>query len=131
MMEMRERKNRRNNIIMKGIKGEEREKGNKKKQMMREIGMEEKMEDIKEIAKRGSERANRVIVQMRSLKDKKKVMKKKRELTEKGIKMEDDLIWKERKMKWRIEEIAREEREKGNRVWLGYGKIQIEGKWWR
>jgi len=27
-----------------------------------------------------------------------------------------------------IEEIARREREKGKRVWVRYGKIQIEGK---
>jgi len=32
---------------------------------------------------------------------------------------------------WRIREIARQERGRGKRIWVSYGKIQIEGKWWR
>lgn len=52
-------------------------------------------------------------------------------MKEKGIKIEDDLTWKERKMKWVLEEIARQERNKGKSVWIRYGKIQIDGIWWR
>lgn len=33
-------------------------------------------------------------------------------------------------MKCRLEEVAREQEKKGKRVWLGYGKIRIEGEWW-
>lgn len=29
------------------------------------------------------------------------------------------------------EEIAREEEGKGRKVWVGYGKIRIDEKWWR
>lgn len=32
-------------------------------------------------------------------------------------------------MKWKLEEIAREEERKGNRVWIGYGKIRINEQW--
>lgn len=42
----------------------------------------------------------------------------------------DDLIQKERKMKWRLVGIAREQEERGYKVWLGYEKIRIEGEWW-
>jgi len=48
-----------------------------------------------------------------------------------NIRIEDDLTWMERKMEWRLKEIARIERGKGRRVWVSYGKIQIEGKLWR
>jgi len=33
------------------------------------------------------------------------------------IRIEDDLTWKERRMEWRIKEIARQERGRGKGVW--------------
>lgn len=30
-----------------------------------------------------------------------------------------------------MESIAWREKERNKRVWVGYGKIQIDGKWWR
>lgn len=47
------------------------------------------------------------------------------------MRLEDDLTRGERKMRWKIEEIAGEERKKGKTVWVGYGKIQKEGKSWK
>jgi len=58
-------------------------------------------------------------------------MEKKKELKGKKIRIDDDLTWAERRMKWRIGEIAEEERKKGNKVWTGYGKIRINEYWWR
>jgi len=34
-------------------------------------------------------------------------------------------------MEWRIKKIARQEEGRKKRIWVSYGKIQIEGKWWR
>jgi len=34
-------------------------------------------------------------------------------------------------MRWRLEELAREEERKGRKVRIGYGKIKIEENWWR
>lgn len=31
-------------------------------------------------------------------------------------------------MKWRLGKIAEEERRRGSRVWIGYGKIRIDSK---
>lgn len=42
----------------------------------------------------------------------------------------DDLTWKERKVKWKLEEIVREEEREGRKVWMSYGKIRIEEEWW-
>lgn len=33
-------------------------------------------------------------------------------------------------MKWRLEEIARNEEKRSKRVWVGYGKMKIDGDWW-
>lgn len=43
----------------------------------------------------------------------------------------EDWTWKERKMRWRLEKIARVEEGKGRKVWVDYGKIRIDEKWWR
>jgi len=71
------------------------------------------------------------VVKMRKMEQKRELMIRKRKVRERGLMIEDDLTWRERKMKWKLEEIARQERERGKRVWVGYGKIQIEGKWWK
>lgn len=34
-------------------------------------------------------------------------------------------------MRWKLEEIAKEKERKGNKVWIGYGKIRIEEQWWK
>lgn len=34
-------------------------------------------------------------------------------------------------MRWKLVDIAKGEEKRGNRVWLGYGKIKINKKWWR
>lgn len=71
-----------------------------------------------------------VVVRLGSREQKRQVMEKKRKLKGRKERIEDDLTWEERKMKWKVEEIA-EERRKGNRVWTGYGKIRINEKWWK
>jgi len=34
-------------------------------------------------------------------------------------------------MRWKLEEIARKEMSEGRKVWIGYGKIRIDERWWR
>lgn len=34
-------------------------------------------------------------------------------------------------MRWMVQDIAWKERSKGKRVRIGYGRVQIEGKWWK
>lgn len=36
-----------------------------------------------------------------------------------------------KKMRWRLEDIARIEERRENRVWVSYGKIRINEQWWR
>lgn len=37
----------------------------------------------------------------------------------------------ERKMRRRLERIARAEEEKGNKIWIGFGRLKIGEIWWR
>lgn len=40
------------------------------------------------------------------------------------------MTWGERKARWKIREIAREEMIKGNKVRIGNDKISVNGQWW-
>lgn len=69
------------------------------------------------------------IVRLRKVESKIEIMRKRRDLTDKEVRIDDDLTWKERRIRWRLEDIARRERGKGKRVRVGYGKLLIEGRW--
>lgn len=49
----------------------------------------------------------------------KEIMRKKRELKGRKEKILKDWTWRKRKMRWRLEEMAREEEKRDIRVWLG------------
>lgn len=58
-------------------------------------------------------------------KQKREIMRKKlSKLRRRREIIDKDLTWRERKMKWKLETIVR--KEKGNKIWLGYGRIRIE-----
>jgi len=69
-----------------------------------------KLEGIKVIGEGRKEETGLIVVKMRKMKQKRELMIKKRKVRERGI--EDDLIWRERKIKWKLEEIARQEKGK-------------------
>lgn len=54
------------------------------------------------------------------------VMMRRRNLRGRKERIAKDLTWGERKTKWKLEKIAREEKKRGNRERLGYGRIMIE-----
>lgn len=56
--------------------------------------------------------------------------RKKKKLRGRKEKIVEDVTWGEKKMKWRLEKIGREEK-RGNRVWREYGKLNINRQWWK
>lgn len=34
-------------------------------------------------------------------------------------------------MRWKLKDIAREEEKRGSRVWIRYGKVRIDERWWK
>lgn len=63
--------------------------------------------------------------------DKRKIWKKKRILKERKVWIEEDLTWKERKVRRKLSRVAVEERGKRKSVWMKGNKIRIEKDWWR
>jgi hypothetical protein len=45
--------------------------------------------------------------------------------------IDDDLTKEERETQKKLRELAREEKDRGKRVKIGYRKIQINGEWFR
>lgn len=114
-IEKKERKERKRNIVIKGIRKGRKGMETEIKEIIEELGVKAEIETIKEIEGRGEE-IKIAILKVRNIEQKKEIIIKRGKMKEKGIKIEDDLTWKERKMKWVLEEIARQERNKGKSV---------------
>lgn len=65
-----------------------------------------------------------VVARLRSREQKRQIMERKGKLKGRRVKIEDDLTWGERKMKWRIEETAETERKKEIGCEWGMGKLE-------
>lgn len=127
--ERRERENRKKNIVIKGASWEggrvEEEvcrfvKENLRTEVTVERAYKIKVKENKEI----------VVASLGSWEQKREIMYKKKELSQ-GIWIEDDLTKEERGIQIKLRERAREEREKGNKVKVGYMKLFIGDKVFR
>jgi len=82
------------------------------------------VEDIKKIRKGGL-----VIVKMNNLEQKKELMSEKRKVSERGIKIDDDLTWEERKneMEDRRNSETREgkKKESMDKIWEGINRRKM------
>lgn len=126
-----EKEKRRGNIVVRGIKGEnEGEVEKSMEEALKEREIEAKVEKVKWIKRRNDKREGMALIVINSEEEKREIMRKRRALREKELRIEEDLTWGERRMKWNIENVVWRERGKGRRVWISYGKIQIEGEWW-
>jgi hypothetical protein len=129
-MEQREKKERKNNVIITGIGAIS---GNVERGveewLEREIGVKV---NVKEAFKINKDKM--MLAKIENWEQKKNIMLSKSKLKEKkGEKMniDDDLTKEERETQKKLRELAREERDRGKRVKIGYRKIQINGDWFR
>lgn len=51
-------------------------------------------------------------IKLNKVKEKREIMRKRRGIKDKEIRISDDLTWRQQKMKWKLEDIARRERGK-------------------
>ncbi|XP_068912395.1 uncharacterized protein [Tenebrio molitor] len=113
--EQREKKERKNNVIITGIGAIS---GNVERGveewLEREIGVKVNVKEAFKINK-----------------DKMMLAKIENWEQKKNIMLNDDLTKEERETQKKLRELAREERDRGKRVKIGYRKIQINGDWFR
>ena len=125
-----DREERRRNIAIKGLRLEGKELKDGVEEIFKRIETKVEVEAVRKIGKEGRRGEGIALVKLKNMEHKREVMRKKRSLYGRSERIEHDLTWGERKMQYRLREIAGEEREKGNKSWVKNGKIQIEGIWW-
>ncbi|KAL6262079.1 hypothetical protein P5V15_007177 [Pogonomyrmex californicus] len=106
--ETKEREDRRRNILIRGLKEREGEKKIIEK-LLWKIEGEVEMKEIRKIERGRREKGDMVIVKMRN------------ELKVGETWIEENLIWEERRIKWKIRQAALRER----------GEIWVDEIWWR
>lgn len=74
-----------------------------------------------------------VLIELKEDQKWEEVMEKKKRLKgrKKKERIGEDLTWKERKMKWKLGEIAKMEKKRGERTWIKNRRIRIGDKRWR
>jgi len=128
--EWRERKERRRRVVIKGYKLGGKEVRSKVEDILKKIGAEVGVEEVREVKTGREEQGGFAVVSFRTEGEKREVMRKKGGLRGEGVWIEDDLTWKERQVRWRIREVAKEEESKGAKVWVGENRVMINGVWW-
>ncbi|EZA59751.1 hypothetical protein X777_16232 [Ooceraea biroi] len=124
----RERRERRNNIIMKGegIPTEGSPKEIIKQTLRQELQIEADIEDAYWIKREQSRRM--LVAKLRSWQQKKEILIKKSKMKGKKLYIDNDLTKKERDVQKEITGIARTKREQGWEVKIGYKKLIANGK---
>ncbi|XP_046615350.1 uncharacterized protein LOC124302827 [Neodiprion virginianus] len=130
-IERKEREKRRGNIVVRGARLEKGREKEELKKILQLIGVEVEVKDMWEVgAKKGGEKGI-WIARLGNREQKRQVMGRKSLLKGREERIGEDLTWAERRMKWKLREIAAIEERRGNRVRIGYAKIWIEGKMWK
>ena len=130
-MEMKEREERRKNVIIKDLRVEAGRRREAVEELLEGIGAKVEIQEVRRIKENIGRGTEMVCVKLGKEEQKKVVIEKKSGLRGRKERIMEDWTWRERKMRWRLEEIARMEEEKGNRVRIGYGRIRINDRWWR
>lgn len=57
------------------------------------------------------------------------VMRRKKGLRDGTVWLEEDLMWRERRSRWRFKEAVKVEEKKGAKIWMGVNKAIINGEY--
>lgn len=128
IMEKKEKRERENNIVIKNAKLTET--GN---ELVTEVAnfIKCKLNKKAEIKQAIKVNENCVIATLRDREQKTEVMKERNKLIGTNIFIDKDMIRTEREIQWELRQIAKEEREKGKTVKVGYQKLIVNNKEWK
>lgn len=135
-MEQWERKERKNNIIVNGLKISGMDPKKKIEELVeKELGIKVEIKEAYRLGK--DEKKSMFLAKIGSWEEKEQIMRAKKNLAKPGKKKEDmvyindDLTVRERNIQKEISAKAKEERDKGKKVKIGYGKLIIDGTAWK
>lgn len=122
--EMKERKNRKNSVMIRGI----RTVGRRLKEEMR--GVIKKYLDIDIYIKKIRPIGGGLVIDLYSLENKVEIMKRRGMLKGTDIWIDDDWTERQKEVKKWLEKIAETEKKNGLEVRVGYQKIYVDGEWY-
>lgn len=117
-LERKERKEKRKNIVIKGIKVKEGKRREVVEEMMKDIGMKVKIEEIRRLKGNEEGETEMIWVRLESEEQRREILEKKKNLKDRKERIVEDLTWKKRKMRWKLEDTLRMEEWRGK----GYGQ---------
>lgn len=106
-LEKKEREERRKNIVTEEIKVKEGNRKDAVEGILKSIGVEAKIEELRRLGKNEERGTEMIWVKLENEEQKKEVLEKKKNLKSRRKRIVEDLTWKERKMRWKLENIAR------------------------
>lgn len=122
----REKEEKKNNIVIKGIKKEATENSNLKewveKLLKNKLGKEYNLEYCRWSG-------SVILAKVKNIEEKIEIMKQKNKLKGEVIYIENDLTWEERRTQEKISKWAKEKRSRGIDVKVGFRKIRLNGNW--
>lgn len=119
----KEKEERKNNIVIKGIKKE----GWITKEWVEKF-IKEKI-DVEVKVNKCRKSNNVLIITLEEEIKKREVMRAKNRLKGEKIFIENDLTWEERKVQEKIYRWVKEERSNGREIKVGFARVNIEGRW--
>lgn len=130
-LEFQEREKRRRNILIKGIEVKEGKRREAIEGILRVMEAKVDIAGYKRIEGESGKGKEMIWVRLGSEEQRREISTKRGSLRGREEKIVEDWTWKERKMRWKLEEIARKEEREEKRVWIGYGRIKMDDQWWR
>lgn len=130
-MEIKEKQEKKNNIIIKGLKINQGDKKTELKNFLKdELDIDVKPKEVRTI---GKEKKNLLVI-LNTWEEKQEIMKNKQRLRNKKetekVYVDNDLTENEIKIQKKITEIANKFKEEGKITRVRYQKIEVDGKWW-
>jgi len=130
-LERKEREERKRNLIIRELEVKESKRKEAVVELMKVIGVETEMKEIWRVAAEKGKEREMVEIKIENPEKRKEILEKKKNLRGRRERIMEDWTWRERRIRWRLEELARKEERKGRNIRIGYGKIKIEENWWR
>lgn len=122
---MLERKDGKNNIIIKGVNTDEIKGNDKTEDYIKEsLGVDVSVRSVQQI------KNSMLLVQLESWEEKMEVMGNKKKLKGSKVYIENDLTKEERRIQAEIRKVAQEERKKGKKAVARYNKLLVNDQVW-
>lgn len=122
-MDIKERENGKRNVIVKDAEVKEGKKREAVedllKYLFKHIGAEVEIKKIKRLRGEADKKGEKLLVRLGSEEQRKEIMGKKKNVRDRKEKIWEDWTWGERRMRWKLEEIARKEEKKGRMKVVG------------